>query len=152
MPIALIPAGEEIPLAVAKKRGRPVGSKNRPKPEPVEAEGEPIQKAEQEPAQSAQPEPAQPEPPPPESAGSSESESEPATPLPKRRPAPKRQRNPPAAPTPRVRQPREVPAAPSPESPRTVKKRHWAVYRDSQTAVHNDRRDRFTALLDQFMH
>ena len=151
MPIALIPAGEEIPLAVAKKRGRPVGSKNRPKPEPVEAEGEPIQSAEQEPAEQepAQPAPAQPEPPPPESASSSE--SEPATPLPKRRPAPKRQRNPPAAPTPRARQPREVPAAPL-ESPRTVKKRHWAVYRDNQTAVHNDRRDRFTALLDQFMH
>jgi hypothetical protein len=159
MPIALIPAGEDIPEAtpevipVKRGRGRPPGALNKKKPETV---APPLEPTVPEPTalETPVPEPPVPEPPVPVAPSETESESESeeeAPPPPKRRHPPKAK--PKAKPKPKAKatRQREDPIQPDPETPRTAERRHRAAHRDAQAAALNHRKDQFAVILDRFM-
>ena len=160
MPIQLIPAGEETTVeieAVPKRgRGRPLGSKNRPKPitpePPLETEEtespppEPVPEATPEVTPEVTPEATPPEP---EEAvakaAPKRKRRESAAPPPPPEPEPKRRGRPKAR--------AEAPAAraPTPESPRTAKQRAWREYREANAVAHAQRRDHYSSMLSRFM-
>ena len=155
MAITLLPAlptDDPIAPAVLKRgRGRPPGSKNKKVTIQAEVSAEPEQEQEpeQEPEQEQEPEPPQ-TPTVPEHAAeqdpSSESESE-TPPPPVRRPRPAAiatTRKPPRKRVARVREP-------SPETPRTSKRRLLAQHRDVQTVALTARKQHFATILDRFM-
>ena len=170
MPIALIPAGEDIPEAtpevipVKRGRGRPPGALNKKKPETVAPPLEPtvpeptaLETPVPEPPVPEPPEPPAPEPPvpvAPSETTESESESEEeAPPPPKRRHPPKAKAKPKAKPKAKAKatRQREDPIQPDPETPRTAERRHRAAHRDAQAAALNHRKDQFAVILDRFM-
>ena len=131
-----LPADDPIAPAILKRgRGRPPGSKN--KKVTIQAEGVPTE-----------PEPIEPPPTPtiPEHAAEQDptSESESETP-----PPPVRRPRPAAIATPRKRVARV--REPSPETPRTSKRRLWAQHRDVQTVALTTRKQHFATILDRFM-
>jgi len=159
MPIALVAPGDPIPVAVEEPikrgRGRPPGSKNKPKntePPVIESNAEPTLPAEEvlptEDALPAEEDAIEP----------SIASSDPGDPPPPPKPRERKPRNPPAPlpPKPRERKPRKVapvqegPETP-PESPRAAKSRLLGEYRAAQTAAHARRRDHFSDLLGRFM-
>jgi len=161
MPIALIPAGEDIPEAtpevipVKRGRGRPPGALNKKKPASV---APPLEPTVPEPTalETPVPEPPVPEPPVPVAPSETESESESeeeAPPPPKRRHPPKAKAKPKAKPKAKAKatRQREDPIRPDPETPRTAERRHRAAHRDAQAAALNHRKDQFAVILDRFM-
>ena len=151
MAIQLLNPGEEIPPAeiipapveetppTKRGRGRPPGAKNKPK---TVSEPAPVPPSEEE----------------EEEEEDEEEEEEPAPP-----PKPKRRRPPlvvvaKAKATPK-RQPRVAPPmrtraeTPSPpETPRSRRARVLGEYREYRVNQHAERRDRFTSMLNRFMH
>ena len=168
MPIALVPPGEPIPVTPAEEppikrgRGRPPGSKNKPKAlvEPIE---EPSIVEPELPAELPSELPAElpaelpdelPDELPAEPAEASGADEEPGEPPPPPNP---RARKPPKAPPPppRERKPRKAPPQrpeTPPETPRAAKTRLWGEYREAQATAHTQRRDHFSGLLGRFMH
>ena len=165
MPIALVPPDEPVPVTPAEEpsikrgRGRPPGSKNKPKlpqdPEP------PISEPVLAPSGALPVEPIE-DPPEelpivetPEGGEESPIEEEPDEPPPPPKPRARtvtRKAPPPPPPT-RERKPRKAPQRPEtpPESPRTAKSRLWGEYREAQASAHAQRRDHFSGLLGRFM-
>jgi len=160
MPIALVAPGDPIPVAVEEPikrgRGRPPGSKNKPKntePQVIESNAEPTLPVEEVlPTEDALPVEE-------EAIEPSIASSDPGDPPPPPKPRERKPRNPPAPPppTPRERKPRKVAPVPeerpetAPESPRAAKSRLLGEYRAAQTAAHARRRDHFSDLLGRFM-
>ena len=176
MPIALVAPGDPIPVAmeepIKRGRGRPPGSKNKPKntePPVIESNAEPTLPAEEvlptEDALPAEEDAIEPsiassdpgDPPPPPKPRERKPRNPPAPPPPT--PRERKPRNPPAPPppTPRERKPRKVAPVPEerpetpPESPRSARSRLLGEYRAAQTAAHARRRDHFSDLLGRFM-
>ena len=161
MPIALVAPGDPIPVAmeepIKRGRGRPPGSKNKPKntePPVIESNAEPTLPAEEvlpaeEDALPAEEDAIEP----------SIASSDPGDPPPPPKPRERKPRNPPMPPppTPRERKPRKVAPVPEerpetpPESPRAAKSRLLGEYRAAQTAAHARRRDHFSDILGRFM-
>ena len=143
MPIALVAPGDPIPVdrnePIKRGRGRPPGSKNRPKnsePHVVEPAAPPSPAA---PPPEPEPEPSESESSEPESAAKMQ---EPPTPRrvkrPQFEPEPQSTRKPP-----RGRKPRAPPQRPEtpPESPRAAKSRLWGEYREARVSAHAQRRE-----------
>ena len=156
MPIALVAPGDPIPVAmeepIKRGRGRPPGSKNKPRntpPQVTESNEEPTLPAEEallaEEALPAEESVPVEESLPVEEASEPPIEDTPSDPG-----------DPPPPPKPRERKPRKVTPVPeerpeTPESPRTAKHRLWSEYRAAQTSAHAQRRDHFSDILGRFM-